>query len=248
MSSAELSCRVQSRDETTAVELTGRLGTADYGWLRDRLLKEAAELPKALIADVDGLLLGNQHALSVLSYVANRIAEWPGIPFLLVASRPPMSDVLARSAIRRFVSVYDSVQAAVGASDEAPIRQRVLLRLPNDPISSLRARRFCAETCREWDVDTVSEDAKAIVAELIENAVQHTTSDALLRLELRRNMLSISVTDENPKHPVLREGSAASRAGHGLRIVAQLGKAWGCADRFDGGKVIWAVLTTGPFR
>lgn len=248
MSSAELSCRVQSRDGTTAVELAGRLDSADYGWLRDCLLKEAAEQPKALIADVDGLLLANRHALSVLSYVANRIAEWPGIPLLLVASRPPMNEVLARSAIRRFVPVHDSVHAAVAASDEAPLRQRSVLRLPNDPTSSVRARRLCAETCRDWDVETVSENAKVIATELVENAVRHSTSDALLRLELRRNMLSIAVTDESPKHPVLREGTAARRAGYGLRIVAQLAKTWGCADKSDGGKVIWAVLTTGPLR
>jgi hypothetical protein len=237
----ELNVRVQGRDGATFVELEGHLGTADYRNLRDRLLKEAAEEPRAVIVDVDRVSAENI-PLTVFSYVADRMAEWPGIPLLLVAETPEANKAWRSAPLGRFVNIYASRQAALDAADSIPERVNAVLWLANNPVSSARARRFCSKTCAGWGIDHVSEDVIAIAVELVENTLQHTASDGALRLKKRDHRLTVSMTDDDLRPAVLREAGHRNRSSNGLRIVAQLSKAWGCTYRPGGGKVVWAIV------
>nr|WP_133799917.1 ATP-binding protein [Kribbella sp. VKM Ac-2527] len=88
----------------------------------------------------------------------------------------------------------------------------------------------------------MAEDAVAIVSEFVGNVVQHAHTDADLRLELRRDLLTVAVTDGNPTLPVRRPPSSTRESGLGLGIVTALATAWGANPTSVGGKVVWATI------
>lgn len=81
-----------------------------------------------------------------------------------------------------------------------------------------------------------------IVTELVENTIRHTTSDARVRLELRRGLFTVAVADDDPRPAVLHERTSTLEHGLGLHLVAGSAKAWGSSPVWGGGKIVWAVL------
>ena len=72
-------------------------------WLRDELLKCAAEEPPVIVVDLDGVLVAEASVLTVFPTVSNRISGWPGVPLVLVSARQSLRALLRTSSVRRFV-------------------------------------------------------------------------------------------------------------------------------------------------
>ncbi|RSM37629.1 ATP-binding protein [Amycolatopsis balhimycina DSM 5908] len=229
------------RTTSTVVTVTGVLTLATYPRLRDGVLKFATDAPGCLIADIRGLDVTDAKLLSVFSAIATRISDWPGVSFALVSDRAGHRAGLKEQAVDRFVAVHPGVATAEAARDRVP-RRRAVRQLAPSVAASRAARRFVGEVCAEWAVPGYAADAKLIATELVENAVQHTESSPLLRLELRRGVFSVAVSDDDPRPAVLRERLGALEPGLGLRLVAQTARIWGCSRSWGGGKVVWAVL------
>jgi anti-anti-sigma regulatory factor/anti-sigma regulatory factor (Ser/Thr protein kinase) len=237
----------------TAIVVTpaGVLDVSTAPKLRDALLKGVADQPSAVIVDLSRLELRQTYTLSVFTVAARRSAEWSGVPLILVAG----PDVEARTglharAIARFLHVVPSIEAALAAAVQPPLRRLIRLRLPPDPYSARTTRRTVAATCELWGVPQVIQDAVSVASELVANAVVHARTDAVLRLELRRGLLTVAVTDEDPRLPVLgsRVGDELRAGGLGLVIVDALATTWGSTPTSAGGKLVWAVLRTDPGR
>src|ERR1044072_1183765 len=69
------------------------------------------------------------------------------------------------------------------------------------PARPALARRFVLDVCSDWPVGPRVREAVVIANELVENTLLHTYSAPMLRLELRRGMLTIAVYDDNPAMP-----------------------------------------------
>jgi hypothetical protein len=230
---------------TGGIAIARPVGTLDmttYPVLRDTLLKHAAEQPDGLVVELDELTMPVAAPLSVFSLVSIRVADWPGMPFILVATGRETRGMLAASTVARFVTVLESVDAAVAAMAKPPIRQRAVIELPPSPISARRARYFVRMNCTRWDVENLITDAMTVATAFVENTLSHTGSAAFLRLELRRGMLTIAVTDDDPRPAVLHERAEGGVAPSGLLLVTGITKAWGCTPAMSGGKIVWAVL------
>ncbi|GAA4551670.1 ATP-binding protein [Amycolatopsis samaneae] len=231
-----------SRDGATVVTVTGLLDLPSCPDLRDGLLKIAAESPGGVVADIDALRIRDRALMSVFSVVAKRIGDRPGISFALVTRQPGHRAMLAARSVNRFVPVYPDVTAALAAP--APPRNRRATRsIGRSDGAEREAREFVRSVCAEWSVPDLTDDAALIVTELVGNVVRHTTSLPRLRLELRTGILTVSVADDDPRPAAQREQVRAFGPGVGLRMVAQLSKAWGCSATAEGGKVVWAALT-----
>ncbi|MEV7098306.1 ATP-binding protein [Amycolatopsis sp. NPDC051045] len=229
------------RAESTVATLTGTLTPANCPELRDTVLKVATDSPESLIADIRGLDIDDDTAMTVFPVIAGRIGQWPGIPFAVVTDR---ADHLARLADQhtvRFVPVHADVAAAERAWDR-PARRRAVQLLAASPGSSAVSRAFVQRVCAAWKVPEHIDDALTIATELVENAVLHTTSNPRLRLELRRGVFTVAVADDDPRPAVLRERPHHRQHGLGLILVAQTARRWGCSRSLAGGKVVWAVL------
>lgn len=234
--------RPQYRPQATTALVTGVLDLESYPELRDGLLKLAAEAPDGLIADIDGLAIRDPALVTVFSLVAMRIGDWPGIPFTVVTGRPEHWAMFSDRTVDKFVPLHDDLDTAEHRLFPPP-RRRAAQLLARSANSSALARDFVRRICAEWSVPEMTDDALLVATELVENAIRHTGSPPRLRLELRRGMLSIAVTDDDPRPAVLLERLGALEPGLGLRMVAQVAKVWGCSPSWSGGKVVWAVLT-----
>ena len=232
---------------SVVISPSGVLAVATAPQLRTLLFKTLADQPDAVIVQLQDLVLAKAYTLSVFTAVALQTADWSGIPLILVAGRQNDRAVQLQSAvIARFIPVFADLTSALASIRNPPRRQLTRLRLPPVPNSAGVARRFVAATCELWRCEDVSEDAVAIVSELIANVVRHARTDAELRLELRRRLLTVAVSDGDPVFPVRRPPSPTWESGLGLGIVTQLAAAWGASQTSTGGKVVWATLRLTP--
>lgn len=229
-------------DDSAFLVPSGVLDLTTYAEFRNTLLKYALEIPRAVIVDVGSLMVPTDATLAVFSSVWMQVSDWPGVPIVLVAARPLDRRRLAKSALTRFLPVCASIKEAIASLDEPPLRRRTVLELPHDPTSAATARRFVEVTCARWGCDDLLVDAELIANELVENAVRHAHSESRLRLELRRDFLTIAVYDDNPEPARLVDLDLTDAPQLGLLLVAQLAATWNCAPTLAGGKVVWAVM------
>ncbi len=181
MTTAQVHLAIASLEQATVVTVTGDLNLVSYPSLRDGLLKIATDAPDGLVADISGLVIDDSSLVSVFSLVAMRIGDWPGIPFTIVAAAPVHQVLLGRHVVDRYVPVRADLAAATAALDR-PVRRRAERTFARFDGASARARDFVTGKLAEWEVPELSEDARYIATELVENVLKHTTSEPRLRL------------------------------------------------------------------
>jgi anti-sigma regulatory factor (Ser/Thr protein kinase) len=122
------------------------------------------------------------------------------------------------------------------------------------------ARAFVRHTLTSWLLADLVDDAEAIVAELVTNAVQATGSTdpdptyadlaelALLGVQVRvtGRSLFIEVWDDDREPPTPDTDTDPDERGRGLPIVRALSVGSGTWTSSRGGKVVWARLDAGP--
>ncbi|ALG11461.1 anti-sigma factor antagonist [Kibdelosporangium phytohabitans] len=238
MRTSDLRFGVENRQGVTVARPVGVLDATTYPEFRDTLLKYAAEQPDGLIVDVDRLRMPSSSALSVFSLVSMRVADWPGVPVLLVVR----DDCQREATAARFAPVYASITAAMSAVDTYTPRSTASLELPPSGLSTRHARYFVRKTCERWHVADMVTDAMTVATAFVENTLKHTDSMALLRMQLRRGLLTLTVSDDDPRPAVMRERLEGGVSPCGLLLVSAVARSWGCTPTFTGGKTVWAAL------
>jgi anti-sigma regulatory factor (Ser/Thr protein kinase) len=244
MERPELTVDVARRGPVAIVRLTGELGLRTVGQLRSAVVKCLADEPSGVVVELDRITVAAPIALGAFGTLARRAAQWPGVLVALAVSAGPVRELLHRMALDRIVPMCESVAEAVQSLGVLPPRQHASVELPAEVGSAALARRFVTGTCADWDVAGSAEDACIVASELVENAVRHGHSRALLGLELRRGILTIAVRDDHPDRPERRTVGVAPTGGRGVFMVDAIAQAWGYAPTWGGGKVVWAVLAT----
>ena len=119
------------------------------------------------------------------------------------------------------------------------------------------ARKFTRSTLTEWGLPALADDAEAIVAEFVANAVSHAARTAVgsraavgaqavgLRLLRRTGEVMCAVLDPSDSAPILRKPSKTDEAGRGLQMVDALSDVWGWSPVTGRGKAVWAILFCG---
>jgi anti-sigma regulatory factor (Ser/Thr protein kinase) len=120
----------------------------------------------------------------------------------------------------------------------------VSIDLPPERSAASRARRFVREQCEQWDLPQASiEDIELLVSELVTNAVLHARSDARVTVDRVRDRVRVSVEDQSPVPPRLREYGPDAVTGRGVYLVDRLSDEWGVdAVKDEGGKRVWFEL------
>ncbi|MFC7493398.1 MULTISPECIES: response regulator [unclassified Nocardioides] len=117
------------------------------------------------------------------------------------------------------------------------------LSLPSDPASVALTREHVRRQTGNWSIPRLTDDAVAIVSELVTNAIEHGRPGFDLRLELRdRRVLRIEVGDHGIGTPEPQAPSLDAERGRGLFIVAALAVSWGILPSLGEGKIVWAEL------
>ncbi len=172
---------------------------------------------------------------------------WNGLgdrtPLALFCAYPAslVSDPMAGDDLSTVCHLHSEVVTGAPALPEC----EVSLRFPRTPRSSLRARRFVADTLASWDRPGLVDDAVLAVAELAANAMVHAASDFTVGLSRTGGGILLEVADRSHAIPTRRLAGPTALGGRGLILVDELGRRWG-HRLVDGGKVVWVEL--GPQR
>jgi len=107
-----------------------------------------------------------------------------------------------------------------------------------------QARHFVAGHLAAHGCEDVVPDAGLIVSELATNALVHAGTGFKVTVEVGDDAVLLRVADGSAHPPVLGELGLEETSGRGLGIVAALADAWGVTPEPDGGKSVWATLST----
>lgn len=239
-----VACTVADDDGRLIAVLTGTLDVATAPRVRTCLLKCLAEQPAALLVDVSGLAVVDTLAVAVFTSVIRQAAMWPGTPVLICAPSPATAAMFGAVAYRR-LPLFATLQAA---RDETRNNRRALPTVSDDllPVAGAarRARDIATEACARWDLPHLVGPASVVAGELVTNGSVHAGTMMTLRLSVSERYLHIAVRDGSAAEPMLTRASTHATSGRGLGLVRAIAESWGHLPT-DGGKVVWAALTTG---
>jgi anti-sigma regulatory factor (Ser/Thr protein kinase) len=112
---------------------------------------------------------------------------------------------------------------------------------PATPDAVTHARRFVADTAREWGLAQIAEDVQLIASELAGNTIRHAHSEFSVAISKDAASLRVAVADRSHTLPEQRRPANSSNSGRGLILVTALSTKWGFEPSAEG-KVVWAEL------
>ena len=134
-----------------------------------------------------------------------------------------------------------------GPAPQLPASEQRRLRLPPELTAPGAARNLVTEACQAWRMSALLHAGRAVVSELVANAVEHARTDLVVTVARRGTALHLTVRDGCPAlpRPLALAAPIPDRPlderGHGLRLVEADSIAWGAVPTADG-KVVWAVV------
>jgi signal transduction histidine kinase len=138
-------------------------------------------------------------------------------------------------------------EARAAVSKRLPMTDLLQLRLPPEPTAATEAALLIADACTAWSLPGLQHPARAIVTQLVNNAVEHAGTNMLVTISRRGRGLHLSVRDGDPRLPRLLNpnsrtgGDTDNERGHGLQAVNAHAVAWGAMPTRVG-KVVWATV------
>ncbi|WP_285560298.1 ATP-binding protein [Actinoplanes regularis] len=239
---AGLSWTTSERAGCMIVVVRGRLDLAATRGLRGMLQKCLAEQPAALLADLSGMSLGQETALSVFTAIHQQAAVWPGTPVVFCAPRPEMADLLARQRYGPLRTCADVDEAVREVTRHGVVPPMIIDQLVPMTGAARHARDLATEACVRWELPDLIGPVGVVVTELVSNAVEHANTMITLRLTLLRRYLHVAVRDGSVAPPETRlPGVGSVDRGRGLLLVDSLAVNWGWLPTSDG-KVVWTIL------
>jgi len=114
-------------------------------------------------------------------------------------------------------------------------------------LSARIARDVLRDVCAEAQVPApMVETALLLVSEVVTNAVVHGDGRPVLDIDVGRDVLRVTVTDDSPGLPqVQRDNPILAPGGRGLQLVDTLSTRWGTNRRQPTGKSVWFELDQG---
>ncbi|WP_151477356.1 ATP-binding protein [Streptomyces albicerus] len=107
-----------------------------------------------------------------------------------------------------------------------------------------QVRRIVSAQLRYWHLDPLIDRAALGVTELLTNVHRHAKPDKLctVEIELLLDRLTVSVHDNDPRMPEVRDADSSETCGRGLAMVAAVSESWGVRPDGESGKVVWFTL------
>jgi hypothetical protein len=215
-----------------------------------------AESPAALIVDLHEL--DDPDGASMPLWLSERRTGAALLPAVqLVLCVPPdtmVAERLLRVGAQRLLPIFGTMpEARAAASERMPMTDMLQLRLAPEPAAANEAVHLVGEACRAWDLPLLLPSGRAIMSQLVTNAVEHAGTNMLVTVSRRGTGLHVSVRDGDPRLPRLIDPAAAptgerrAERGPGLQTVHAEAVAWGAMPTRVG-KVVWATIRHGSRR
>jgi anti-sigma regulatory factor (Ser/Thr protein kinase) len=248
----EPTVRVESDADAAVTLMTvlGAWGTALAQQAALALHKCLGDHPEALIVDLSAL--ADPRTESAATWIgAQRAAARLDPPLQLALCVPPgepLAARLLRLVSREHLPLYARVrQARVAIAGRLPDGDRMSVTIAPQPEAPSIARNLVGDACRQWGLVELLHPARAVMSELVTNAVEHARTELTVVVTRRGSGLQVAVSDGVAEHPRLirqrrpRRDEPLDERGRGLRMVAETATAWGSLPT-PLGKVVWATL------
>jgi anti-sigma regulatory factor (Ser/Thr protein kinase) len=122
-------------------------------------------------------------------------------------------------------------------------RQDFEIAIAPDLVHVPQARNAAFAIMKLWDIeDSLADDMRLVVSELVSNAIEHGYGRVGLRITETADEVKIEVSDSNPAPARVRCAHEEELRGRGLMIVASLADSWGVSED---GYCTWAAFLTG---
>jgi hypothetical protein len=228
--------------EAHLLAVSGTLNSATYRTVRDTVIKAALDEPAAVLVDVDALSVPAQSAWSVFTSARWHVSRWPNVPIALICTSALTRRLLRRNGIDRYVPVHPTADEALAdwaSTGLTPRRLRARRDLPAERGSLDRARSHVRDCLVDWHREEYVPTASVVTTVLVENALDHTQSPIVVRLECEETVVIIAVDDGSSVQAV-RTDPDANRV-PGLEVLATVTRAWGNLPSATG-KTVWAAI------
>jgi anti-anti-sigma factor len=245
MAKSPSSLVLASRTAESVVVLTadGVLDSQNSAELRDNITKATLDVPTAIIVDVSALQVPDETTWSVLVSARWQLDTRPDVPIVLVSTNRASRDAIARSGVARFMPVYPTEKGAMKAVARLGRRKirHAQTKLPANLTSLRESRQLVREWLTNWSKPGLIPVALVVVNVFIENVLEHTGSEPVMRIQCEGPTATIAVSDSS-NAPALRRVSPPKGIDvSGLAIVEALSRAWG-STQTSSGKTVWAVI------
>ncbi|WP_205874570.1 STAS domain-containing protein [Mycobacterium camsae] len=239
------SLALASRTEQSVAVLTaeGLLDAKNSAELRDTITKATLDVPSAVIVDVSALQVPDDASWSAFVSARWQLDTRPDVPIVLVSSNRATREAITRSGVAQFMPVYPTEKGALKGVAKLGRRklQHAQAKLPANLTSLRESRQLVREWLTTWSKPGLIPVALVVVNVFIENVLEHTGSDPVMRIECEGQTATIAVSDSSSA-PALRLTSPSKGIDvSGLAIVEALSRAWGSTPT-SSGKTVWAVI------
>ncbi|SON60947.1 hypothetical protein MSIMFI_02449 [Mycobacterium simulans] len=239
------SLAIEERTEHSVVCLTaeGVLDANNSAELRDSVTKATVDTPSAVIVDVTALQVPDEAVWSVFISARWQADTRPEVPILLVCGSRAAREAITRSGVARFMPVYTTEKSAIKGLGKLARRgfRHAQTQLPANLTSLRESRRLVREWLTDWSKPRLIPVALVVVNVFVENVLEHTGSDPVMRLECDGPTATIGVSDGSGAPAVRLPSPPKGIDVSGLAIVEALSRAWGSTPTASG-KTVWAII------
>lgn len=242
-SSSSLALAARTEESVVVLTAEGVLDANNSPELRDCITKTTIDVPAAVVIDVSALNVPDEAAWSAFVSARWQLDTRPDVPIILVSSNRAARDAITRSGVAQFMPVYPTEKGALKAVPKLGRRklQHAQAKLPANLTSLRESRQLVREWLTTWSKPGLIPVALVVVNVFIENVLEHTGSDPVMRIECEGQTATIAVSDASGA-PALRLSSPPKGIDvSGLAIVDALSRAWGSTPT-SSGKTVWAVI------
>lgn len=204
-----------------------------------------ADMPRAVVCDLDGAELSSSDAVKVFTPVVSFLSQWPGSGVVVVcAPDSPVRTGLGSMSLPDGIVLSEDAEAGADGLDRVmPEVERAETHLDARLTAPRRARLFAARTLLDWRLLGLVAPASLVVTELVTNSVVHAASTVDLTLSQAGGRLLIAVRDHGIGSPEARDDPPDHYlGGRGLLLVQEVTRGWGVFPARPEGKMVWAVL------
>ena len=242
-SPSSLAIAVRTEDSVALLTVDGVLDSGSSAALRDSIIKTTLQEPSAVIVNVSALQVPAKSAWSAFLGARWQSDAQLDVPIVLVCANRATRDAISRSGVTHFMPVYATEKGALKAVGRLAGRtvRRADAKLPPNLTSLRESRRLVREWLTSWSLPGLIPVALVVVNVFVENVLEHTGSDPVMRVETDGATATIAVSDGS-NAPALRLASPKKGIDvSGLAIVDALSREWGSTPT-SSGKTVWAVI------
>ncbi|MEV4639373.1 ATP-binding protein [Actinoplanes sp. NPDC049548] len=205
-----------------------------------------AESPAGIVVDLTAI--EDPAAASVPTWLGAARATAAATPAAgLALCLPPGASLAAHLDRAGAPAIHATAAEARAALAEHRAHEVIRMSLPPASLSPSRARDLVGRVCQDWKLPALLHPARAVISELVTNAVEHARTQIDVAVSRRGAALHLAVRDRDPMLPRIldlppvRTGHPLDERGRGLRVVHADSTAWGAMPT-AGGKVVWATV------